>query len=267
VKTLLLMSVVLGTSLALAGPVTIDVVPTLAPNTYGSPSFSAWQANAVQALINGVSNYGDPTSPTYYQSQTWAGADDVLVTGFPSWNGMSNPGSTTGSAYANELGRRITFGLRILGDGSQQFSISQLAFSGTSDDPWNFLDFGFAAGGYTYSAAYQGLNYGADRQRGGGDDVWVTSGPNTQLVDAIFGRGSGNSGAVYCAGCTVAQQQAAIEATAAYAPYRFTGTYSLAQLDVSGSAVFQVNAVPEPASLSLMGGAILGLAIFARRRK
>ena len=81
---------------------------------------------------------------------------------------------------------------------------------------------------------------GTDGILGTADDTFVTSGANTQLVDALYGPGSGNSYAAYCPGCTVAEQQAAIDSSALWsgAPFTFTGTYSID--GASGSGTFNV---------------------------
>jgi len=38
--------------------ITIEVIPTLAPNAFGSPNFAAWEANTTAALDNGFSTFG-----------------------------------------------------------------------------------------------------------------------------------------------------------------------------------------------------------------
>ena len=86
-----------------------------------------------------------------------------------------------------------------------------------------------------------------DHALGGGDDTFITGGLNTQLVDGLVGRGSGNSYAAYCPDCTVAEKQAAIDAAAAGGSFQFTGTYTLG--DSTGSGTFNVSAVPEPLDL------------------
>jgi hypothetical protein len=246
-----------------ASEIEIHVFTALAPNAYGSPSFGQWQSNAVAAMANGATSYGDPTKPTYFQVGSSYNSDQVVVTGFNSWLGKADPGSVYGSAYASELGNRMTFPLLILGNGNR-FSISQLSFVGTSSDFWDGLGFSYA-GGYTYSAGYVGLNYGADGIKGTADDFLVTGGADTQLVDELWGRGSGNSYPAYCAGCSIADQQQAILDIAAYAPYDFTGTYSLA--GVSGSATFHIT-TPEPGTLGMLGAGLLALtAVFRRKRQ
>ena len=80
-------------------------------------------------------------------------------------------------------------------------------------------------GSYDYSNDYVGVIFGT----GGGPNTYITSGPSSQLVDAIYGRGSGNADAAYCPGCSLADQQAAIDALDPdfAGMTQFTGTYTL----------------------------------------
>ncbi|GAO38180.1 hypothetical protein SCH01S_09_00270 [Sphingomonas changbaiensis NBRC 104936] len=218
-------------------------------------------------MYHGYTSFGDPNAPTYFHAQSVVGASQGIVTGFPSWKGFADPGTKFGAAFANELGNRMHFSLRITGD-DQQISISQLMLTMASSDPDDALGFSYAAGAYNYSNDYQGVLKGSDGMLGTGDDVFITSGPNTQLVDAIVGRGSGNSFAAYCTGCTVAQQQQAINDAAAYwSPNggTFTGTYTLGA--ATGSGTFTITAVPEPATWALMIGGFGLIGAAARRRR
>jgi len=246
-----------------ASAATIDVTPWVAPNVFGSPSYAAAEANAIYALYHGLNSYG-AAGPTQYNAQSNVTASEVVVTGFNSWRGQTAPGAP----YQNELGNRMLFGLVINGNGSQ-FSISQLSFAATSTDPGNGLNFGFAQGSYNYGAGYQGILKGQDGLLFTNDDIFVTGGLNTQLVDGLVGRGSGNSFAAYCPGCTVPQQQAALDAVAAYpgSPFTFTGKYSLG--DDTGQGTFAISAVPEPSTwvMMIMGFAGLGLVAHRRARK
>ncbi len=244
--------------------IVVSVVPWLAPNAFGSPSWSAAQSNAVTGMMNGGVATG--SGPSAFVPNSSVTASQVIVTGFPSWMGKVDPGTAFGPAYANELGNRMTFAVSVVGTG-ETFSISQLAFNATSSDPFNGLGFGFAAGGYNYGPGYVGVLYGIDGKLGGGDDTLITGGLNTQLVNAIFGRGSGNSYAAYCPGCSLADQQAALDAAAAGsgAPFTFTGTYTLDR--ASGSGTFQVAAVPEPSTWALMLLGFAGLGVMAYRRR
>lgn len=260
---LVLVVLVLTLSLpAFAGSISIAVLPSLAPNAFGSPSWTGYRDNALYALENGLSSYGDPNSPTYYSQNSSLTYNQLIATGFPSWMGMANPGTVFGPAYANELGNREHFGLVINGNG-QQFSISELSFTASSSDAGDLLGFSYGAGSYNYSSDYVGGIWN------GSGYTLVTSGPSTQLVDVLWSRGSGNTDAAYCTSCTTAQQQAAIDSTLATdytAPFSFTGVYSLVDQSgatiADGSATVNVGPVPEPATLTLL---LCGLGLLVMR--
>src|SRR4051794_23069309 len=120
-------ALVLTCAAASASSVDISVYPVLAPNAYGSSNYAPWVSNAVQALENGQSSAGDPSSPAYYHQQSSSTYRQAIVTGFSSWLGDIDPATTYGAAYATELGNRIHFSGSIHGNG-MQFSISQLSF-------------------------------------------------------------------------------------------------------------------------------------------
>jgi hypothetical protein len=262
-KTLIATAAVLLAAATPAVATTIAVTPWLAPNIYGSPSYAGAVSNQEYALLNGLSTYGT-AGPTQYNANSNPTSAQAIVTGFPSWMGLAGP---TG-AYANELGNRMLFGVLIDGQGSQ-FSISELSFSASSTDGANsFGGIGHAAGFYNYSTSFEGVLFGGDGVLGGGDDIFITSGPNTQLVDALVGAGSGASFAAYCPSCTVAQQQAAIDAVAAYPGQDFTvtGTYQLGA--TSGSGTFTVTApVPEPSTWAMLILGFCGVGFMTYRQR
>jgi hypothetical protein len=158
------------------GSITFQVYPSIAPNVFGSPSWTPYVSNAIFALENGLSSSGTPNTPAYYQQQSVINVNQLIVTGFPSWLGLVDPGTVFGPAYANEFGNRAHFGVVIDGNGTQ-FSIDELSFTATSDDPGDLLGFTFATGSYAYSNDYVGVIFGT----GGGPNTYITSGPSSQL--------------------------------------------------------------------------------------
>jgi hypothetical protein len=221
---------------AQAQGISITVIPALAPNAYGSPNWNAWVSNATTALINGYPAYGDPSSPGYYQqAPAVISVTNNIVTGFPSWNSVADPGDVFGANYSQELGNRIQFGIDIKG-GTNLISISQLSFSAHSSDASNSLDFTFGQGSYNYSASYVGIIYGP-----GGTNTYVTSGPATQQVNEIVGRGSGNAWDTYDTSGNIASQQSNIDLLISQLgsqPFNFTGTYTIAGVTGSNSVTF-----------------------------
>lgn len=253
--------------------VTISVIPASAPNSFGSPSYAAWEANAISALHSGSATAGVAGTPTYYsQAPGTMNVSDNIVTGFPSWKSQADPATVFGPGFASELGNRLLFGLKIDGQGTQ-FSISQLSFVGDSTDPDDSLDFAFGQGSYNYGSGYVGVLFGADQAWGGGDDIFITSGPSTQLVDGLIGRGSGNAWAVYDTD-TGATRQDKINNALANPDFAneffFTGTYtlSLQSGDVTGSASVKFNGVPDAGASALLIALSAGaLGLFQRRNK
>lgn len=249
----------------------IIVTPASAPNGWGSPSFATWSANSVQAQYLGLLSYGTPGTPTYYQvAPSVMNVSDNVVTGFPSWQGQADPGVVFGAAFASELGNRLHFGFDLKGNG-QLVSIDQLSFSGSSTDAGNTLGFGYA-GGYSYSNSCVGLLYGSDGIRGTADDIFVTSGPSTTLVDEIIGRGSGNAWDTYDSDPGATRQDKLDNIRTLWglgtASFQFTGTYAYGtQATGSATVTFRGSAVPDGAStLTLLGIALASFGCLRRRR-
>jgi len=251
--------------MAAKSAITIDVTPSSAPNGNGSPSFSGYAANAIYALENGLTSYGDPSSPSYYtQAPAVMSVLNNIVTGFSSWNGVANP---TG-AYASELGNRLHFGLDVRGNGTE-ISIDQLSFSMASTDG-NTLGHSYSLGSYGYNSQYVGWDYGADGIRGTADDIFITSGAASQQVDEIVSRGSGNAWAVYVDDYPGTLQDGINQAAAdlGSSPIDFTGTYTLG--GAQGSATVTFEPVPEPttAGCFLLGlGALVCFQRFTQNRR
>lgn len=245
--------------------VTITVTPSSAPNGFGSPSFSGWVSNALYAQVHGLTTYGAAGPTQYNAAPSTMAISDNVVTGFNSWKGSANPSGDYGAAYGSEYGNRLHFGIFINGNG-HQISISQLSMNAVSTDPGNTLAFSFNTGDYNYNSDYQGILAGTDGIVGTGDDIYINSGPNTQLVDAIVGRGSGNAWDIYDTDPGATRQDKIGGVSAKFGlpttPFDFTMTYSLSTGETgSGTVTFNT---PEPASLALLG---MGGMLLMKRRK
>ncbi len=273
--TLLASRALVVSSLALlagfAGAQTFKISAGFAPNFYGSPSYSGWASNFIQALQTGANSAGDQSLPTGYQNVVGGTFDARLnvATGFPSWKGQANP---TG-AFASELGNRFTFGANIVST-AQTFTLAQLSDGSESSIPDKSQGFDYALQSYagaTFSATRIGTFYGADGIKGTADDVvYNASNPGTDatLINEIslisFGVANDTSGAP----ASATDQQKIDYAGREYGNYSSNGIY---RLDLGGTAGtvqrggVKLQAVPEPASMAALGLGALGL--LKRRRK
>lgn len=253
----------------------MTVTPSLAPNVYGSSSWGDYVTNAIYAIENGLSSYGDPTQPTYYQADPNIDAAQGLVTSFNSWMGVADPGG----AFAGEDGNRMHFGLDIVASGGQTFSLAELSYSAVSTDPLtiadpsNGLDDSWGAGTLTEYSSYRvGLIHNAD-----GTVTVVDSGPSSRQVDQLIYVGAGDAfwpggdlADPACTGCTTAQKQAYIDDVATeLGAYTYTGTYELqdnsGRVIASGSGAFDVSA-PEPSAIVLLAFMLGVVGLSLRRR-
>jgi hypothetical protein len=181
----------LGVSLPASAVVTLDVVASSAPNVFGSASWSGYVVNALNSLEINLGNIGNrATDPTAYEvAGQFVQPGDFIVTTFNSWRGTVSPAAP----FSNELGNRMHFGLHAYGDGTTQFKLEDLTFAVQSSDSGNSLGFtgNFIGSSYNGTTRY-GINWGADRTKGGGDDINYTSGNGQTLVDELVYVGVGN---------------------------------------------------------------------------
>jgi hypothetical protein len=262
-------ALVVSTAPAVMASPTISVYPSIAPSATGSGSWAAYESNAMSALTGGITSAGTLGTPSYY-SQVASGTNlpsgAYIVTNFNSWMGQANPGTVFGPAYANEVGTRVHYGVHIEGNGTK-FSVSQLSFDLLYNDATytDYSLFNVPAGSYDYTPGRVGLDYGIDNIKGTGDDIWVTSGSSSQLVDEFYSRGSSAGYEVLSSfpGATEQQKINDWQATNfGFDPYTFTGRYTLPT--GTGAALVAFN-TPEPASLALVS--VGALAMMRRRRK
>jgi hypothetical protein len=250
--------------------VTLDVYASSAPNAYGSPSWSGYCANALNGLENGLANVGDRSlDPTAYEiAPDTIPSGEIGTTTFKSWRGAANPAAP----FNNELGNRMHFGLHAYGDGETQFKLEDLTFSMHSSDPGDTLVYegDFIGYGFNGTTRY-GINWGADRAKGGGDDVVYTSGNGTTLIDELVYVGVGNAwwpgGDDPNPGNPAGGAQAALDAHDYWVgqnqPLSVSCSYSIGGFSGSDS----VSVVPEPSTLALLSIGGLGLMAYAWRRR
>jgi hypothetical protein len=243
-----------------------------APQVFGSPNYTPWVNNMLDALKTGSTTFGTPGTPAYYYELPSALPDGlrsaILTTPFNSWLGTSPPEPVYGAAFSAELGNRVVFNLHVKGTGGTRFRIGDLGIDvNASDGDFGGGGFGFEfpAGSFNYSAERHGLDYGPDQAPGGGDDVLITGGANTQIVDELFMRGSG-TGYVVDSSAPGATNQEKIDnfiATKGGVVWA-TATYTL--LDTTGGSWSESLAIglQEPGSLVLLS--VAGVLVLRRRR-
>jgi len=190
----LLVSLGVFVTLAYAGPITMSVFPSIAPNYYASPSWPLYEQRAMNSIENNLGNIGNPPNdPSAYQVIGAFYPGQITVSEFPFWNGLAFPPSP----FNNEYGSRIHWGLHIVGDGALQFRLANLWNDMNSNDPWN--SFSPSVEGFfdtsVYTSYFRGINYGLDRVKGGVDDtIYPVSGTDPSLlIDELIYVGVGNA--------------------------------------------------------------------------
>lgn len=260
------LSIVFFIAPAASGQVTIEVSPSSAPNFFGSSSWGSYLSNALNSIENNLGNIGDrATDPTAYEvAGATVDAGDFMVSSFNSWRGTVNPPAP----FANEFGNRMHFGLHAIGDGVTQYTLEDVSFEIHSSDAADGLVFVGDFVGFNYSATRFGIDWGADRMKGGGDDIVYNAGNGTSLVDEIVYVGVGNAfwpgGSDPDPANPIGGAQAAMDESIAFVddnlPFSISGSYTILGTTESES----VTVVPEPASLCLL---LLGALAFRRTRR
>jgi hypothetical protein len=244
---------------AVAGSINMTTYWSPAVNAYGSPNWVAYATNAIAGIkAGGVTTGSDPAT---YRSINVLQAGDVIVTSFPSWEGQANPADP----FNQEVGTRLHLGLLAYGVGGLQFSLSNLSFFMHSSDSADALDFvGTFDSTDVYNANRVGILKGVDGVVGTADDVLITSGSSTQLVDGLAYVGIGN--AYWPANPA---DMAALVGTINTQGLTVTGGYTIT--DGNGNLLGATSnsiGTPEPGTLGLLlGGGLMILVGKIRRKK
>jgi hypothetical protein len=261
----------LGLSVPAFAQITLQVVPSSAPNASGSPSWVGYAGNALNSLENNLGNVGSrATDPTAYEiAGPIVQPSDFLVTSFNSWQGVAGP---LAAPFAGESGNRLHFGLHAYG--ATQFDLADVTFSISSSDPANSLSYVDDLSGCNFNGISRiGVSWGADGIKGTSDDIVYTAGNvgnDHTMVNELFYVGAGNAfwpgGDDPNPSNPAGGKQAAIDDSTNYilenAPFAITGSYSI--LGNTGSAT--VTAIPEPGTISLLAMG-LGSLMLIRKRK
>lgn len=238
----------------------ITVVSAIAPNSSGSPSYATWAGNAINALLNNVPTFGNPTLPSYFQEQTDFLAEDLLVTNFNSWLGNANP---TG-AFANEFGSRLTFGM-LIQPTSGQMDIANGVTVTIPDYAQNAALPGDGVGPITFTS-YDSIGVFGINLGGPTGFTAVTSG--TGLVDEVvllIGVGlevDGPAGDQTDLNAAIS----ALQNDSTTSPISFAASVGGSSSTGSGNA-FVTDVVPEPTTIALLGSGLLALGLMRRRKR
>lgn len=274
-QSIALLALVSATGTASA-QITLQVFPSPAPNFFGSPSWAGYRDNAIESLeAGGGGNIGSRVSdPTAYETGTSFQVHDFIATNYNMW--LGNTG--LGAPLNNELGHRMHFGLRAVAQVGTQFALEDVAITMTSSDSGNGFGFSEPAGGWgSYSASRVGVLRGPDGIVGTGDDTFITSGPSTQLVDALYYVGVGNAdeslinATTYSSGSpypytntpnpALAYSESAGGFSGEFGPgWSLSTTYTINGFSGTGTATL----IPAPGALAALG---LGGLLAARRRR
>ena len=271
VMVVAIVGLALGLSVPAFAQLTLQVVPSSAPNASGSPSWAGYAANALNSLQNNLGNIGSrATDPTAYEiAGPIVQPSDFLVTSFNSWQGVAGP---LAAPFASESGNRMHFGLHAYG--ATQFDLADVTFSISSSDPANSLSYVDDLSGCNFNGITRiGVNWGPDGIKGTSDDIIYTAGNvgnDHTLVNELFYVGAGN--AFWPGGDSpdpanpVGGAQAAIDDSTSYimgnTPFTVTGSYSI----LGNTENATVTVVPEPSTISLLAFALGGLMLIRKRK-
>jgi hypothetical protein len=192
-----------GTASAAKLP-TLTVRPVVAPNVFGSPSFSPFLDNAITAFHTGDRSVG--SGPSQYKEIKRITFSDLVCSSFPSWRGTADPADAYGPDYAQELGNRLHLAWRLKAYHGKKVNIANGVHYEFNAPDATGLTFTFDR--TEYSSSNVGITWVG--KPGGSNDIIKTSG--TGPVDEIIGLSPGNCEAASApGGASLADQQTALD--------------------------------------------------------
>jgi hypothetical protein len=193
--------------------VEIRVMVSRAPNMYGNASsFDAWVDNAIEGVRAG-GPAGDPATPEYFEPIETCGVEVLMVSAFPSWLGVADPGAAYGPAFSDQHGNRPHMVALIRRTDGSPIDIADVLT--VHYDPVPPIWDGDLPDLYSeYSDRIVGLDFGPDGSPGGGDDERIETG--TGPVDEIVAVAPGIAWATADVPVDLEAQQAALDDLAAW---------------------------------------------------
>lgn len=236
-------------AVAVATPVVYAPIVSIGPNPYG-PGYDVYSADVIAALAS----YTDGPQPGY-NSVTTASRNDILVTNYPSWLGITPPLSGPADAW----GTAMFVNVRVV-DTTGTFSLADVSVDQSSTDPLNY--FGYS---YRYNAPYDiydfdrvGILYGPNHAADPSDVVLYDQGEaSTMPINELrfVGLSAGYDASGY------SPDQAGLNAAAA--DFGSLGNYDI----TTAYSVNRASPIPEPGTLgTAAGAALLALGLLRRRR-
>jgi len=248
----------------------VNVTPSVGPDRANSPDFAQYATNAAYGLYNNgagsPSTNGAPGTASYYApsgTQQGGGAINYLTQPLTNPNviaaGVTNlwQGQVNAPTPPGQTGNWVYFGLSVVTTAGETFTPSSVNFNGIN----------YPAG---QASGLSSPNQGATTLAGAGNLYSAIGGvltpvTDSTVVDNLYYVGIGYSiGNTAPADYSTAAQLQNLMFPPATPTGLLTGSYTAG--GTTGTAGVEINGVPAPATIALMGLGLAGLVTRVRRR-